>query len=337
MIRSSRALALALICAVPCGFFPALAHAGPPVAEPTVLSVATGAVEGSVAVQGLRAAGDEIGRRSGGAVVLRVLPGGLSGDDAAVVGRLEDNTLDAAVVGAEALALLAPDALVLGAPGLIGDLKQLDQLRGKLTARLDAALAKKGVVALTWGDTGHQYFLSMGPIRTPSDLRSTKPWTLGADLVMDALIRRAGAEPIALATKDVVQNLTTGGVQTVYSAPFDAIARGWFSHLRYLTNLKLGIGLTATVVRSAAWERLTDDQREVVRQTLGVWQTSLTQSSRTANALAVKTLKSRGVEVVEPEMAAWSTLFGAVQDELAGKTYSKDVLSDVRKLLQSAR
>ena len=299
--------------------------------EPLRLLIASPWPEASVSTRVARSAAGEIDRATGGRVSLRVLAAGQRGDDEAVLADIAAGKLDGAVLTSAGLAKVAREFLILEVPGLLSDYRQVDSVLEKLEKRLGEALAKKGLVLLDWGDAGFEFFFSTSAIRTPSDLKAGKPWVDPTDPVLAGLFERASIAATPLPTRDVLANLRTHVVQTAHATPLQAIGFQWPVHLRNLTNLKLGLSLSLTVVSQASWAKLTDDDKRVVRAAQGRWRLRLSGFLRTQNTNAIKVLKGRGVEIIQAEEAAWTALFTRLQDELAGDVYPKDLLADIRR------
>ena len=149
---------------------------------------------------------------------------------------------------------------------------------------------------------------------------------------MAALYKEAGATPTPLPVPEVLQNLTTGVIEAFYGSPLAAIALQWFSHAKYITNQKITVGIGATVVTKKTWDMATPEQKKLIHEINAKYHGMLKKKIRKDNAKAVKTLKKRGIEIVQPNKAAWNALFKKVQQKLVGKVYPQELLNTVRKL-----
>ncbi len=309
----------------------------PAAAQTVTLELATEAPEGSLSTKTLRAAAAELEERSKGRVRLLVFGHGQRGGDVAVVSQMKSGELQGAALTAPGLGAIAKEVLVLQVPGLVSDYQIFDAVRSKLSKRFEKAFLEQGFVLLGLGDTGYHYLFSRTPIRTPADLKGGKPWVASSDTIFSSLYRLAGVAATPLPTAELLQNLTTGGIQTFTASPFTAIVLSWFEFARYLTNLKLGVALHGVVVTKASWDQLSEDDRKLLREVMARWQTVFMAKVRVANTDAVKALKIRGLEVIAPEDSAWDALNRRVQDDLTGKLYPRELLDEVRALVKAGK
>ncbi len=305
--------------------------------EPIVIKMATLAPEKSAWMRVFRAAAKEIEKESKGQVKIRIYGGGSRGDEKVVIRKMKSGQLHGAAITSVGLAQIAKEVLVLQSPGLIQNYKQLDFVRKKMKTRFEKKLADAGFILLGWGDVGYTYLMSNTPVAKPSDLANAKPWVWSSDPVMAALYKAAGATPTPLPVPEVLQNLTTGVIEAFYGSPLAAIALQWFSHAQFITNQKITVGIGATVVTKSVWDKASAEQKALIQSVNAKYHGLLKKKIRADNSKAVKTLKKRGVEIVQPDKAAWQSLFKKVQEDLVGKVYSRELLNEVRKLVSSAR
>lgn len=311
--------------------------AGPAAAQTVTLDVATEAPESSLTTKTLRAAAAELAERSKGRIRLLVFAGGQRGDEKAVIGQMKSGELHGAALAGPGLAEIAKEVLVLQVPGLVSDYQILDLVRSKLMKPLEKSFLERGYVLLGLGDSGYSYLFSRTPIRTPADLKGGKPWVAASDAIVSSLYRLASVTATPLPVAELLQNLTNGGVQAFTATPTMAIALSWFEFARYLTNLKLGLALHGVVVTKDAWDQLAEEDRKLIREVISRWHGVFIERVRAESTDAVKALKARGLEVIAPEDAAWNALLERVQDDLAGKLYSRELLDTVRQVVKDAR
>lgn len=307
---------------------------------PVKIEMATLAPRNSPWATVFRAAAKEVEKETNGAVKIVVYFGGSRGDEKKMIRKMRSDQLQGAAITSVGLSVIAKEILVLQTPGLIRTYKQLDYVREKLRDRFTQALDKEGFVLLGWGDVGYTYFLSAKEVKTPSDLKNVKPWVWSEDPVVAMVYKLIGASATPLPVPSVMQNLTTGQIDTIYASPVAAVALNWFNYSKYITNLVLNVGVGATVVTKKAWSQATPEQQAIIRRVNDKWHKVLINKIRKDNGKAVRTLKKRGVTVVKlsaADKAAWAALFVRVQDKLAGKIYPKSLLDQVRRLVKEAR
>ncbi|MFT5433283.1 MAG: TRAP-type C4-dicarboxylate transport system substrate-binding protein, partial [Myxococcota bacterium] len=246
--------------------------AAPAMADgPIVIKMATLAPANSAWMKVFKAAASEIEEKSKGRVKIKIYGGGSRGDEKVVIDKMKSGQLQGAAITSVGLAQIAPEVLVLQTPGLINNYKQLDYVREKLSDRFEKAFAKQGFKLVGWGDVGYTYLLSKTPVKTPDDLKNAKPWVWSSDPVMAELYKLAGAQATPLPVPEVLQNLTTGVIESFYGSPLAAIALQWFTHAKYITNKKLAIGIGATVVTLKVWNQASAEEKVLIESINEEW------------------------------------------------------------------
>ena len=81
-----------------------------------VLKIATLAPDGTVWMKEMRAAGAEIGKRSAGRIELKFYPGGVMGNDATVLRKIQIGQLQGGAVTTLTLSRIYPDTQLYGLP-----------------------------------------------------------------------------------------------------------------------------------------------------------------------------------------------------------------------------
>jgi TRAP-type C4-dicarboxylate transport system substrate-binding protein len=301
----------------------------------TVIRLATLAPASSSWVKILKRAAAEIEQKTGGEVVFKVFPGGVQGDEKVVVRKMKSGSLQAAGITAVGLSELAPDILVLQAPGLITDYRTLDKVRGQLRGEFEATFQKEGFNVLGWADVGLVNYYSNAPIRTPDDLRKAKVWVWDADPITRTTASTAGIRGIPKGVPDVLPALNTGQINTLLASPLACMSLQWYTKMKYRTDLPLAMTVGAIVVRSDVLEGMSPEHREIVLKVNKKWNRALIKKIRKDNARAIKIMEKRGIQTVtltEEQKATWVKLAVKVQEALAGKVYSRALLNRVRKM-----
>ncbi len=305
------------------------------------IKMATLAPEKSAWMTVFKAGAKEIKKKSNGVINIKIYGGGRRGDEKVVVRKMLSGQLDGAAVTSVGLAQIAPEVLVLQAPRLIRNYKQLDYVRSRLKERFAKAMLKKGFVLLGWGDVGYTYLFTSKPVAKPSDMKGVKPWVWSSDPVMQSLFKLSGVRATPLPVPEVLQNLTTGLIDSFYTSPLAAIALQWGDYAKHITGLPITIGVGATVVTKKAWDKATPEQRALIQSVNKKWHNVLINKVRKDNKSSVGVLKNKkGLQVTKvsaADKAAWEKLAIRVQNDLAGRIYPKSLLNEVKALVKQAK
>src|SRR3989304_1734851 len=132
-----------------------LALPAPPVrAEPMVIKMATLAPEGSSWYRVLQTMGEGWKKATNGAVILRIYPGGVSGDEDAVIRKMRVGQLQAAAVTGIGLSYLDRSFYALHVPMMYASDEEFDYVRDRLSPVLDRRRGGQGVIVLNSGGAG---------------------------------------------------------------------------------------------------------------------------------------------------------------------------------------
>jgi TRAP-type C4-dicarboxylate transport system substrate-binding protein len=167
-------------------------------------------------------------------------------------------------------------------------------------------LASKGFVSFGLTETGFTYLMSARPTRTFDDLKGRKAWMMQDDPVSLAIVEAAGLSPVPLPISDVLTGLQTGLIDTVAAPPVGAIALQWFTKAKYLTDLPITYVCGTTVISAKAFNRISAEDQELVREVMGRAVETLDKTSRSDNEEARQALVDQGVEFVDPTTETWA-------------------------------
>jgi len=181
--------------------------------------VATLSPDGSFWMKTMREAGKEVAAATEDRVQFKWYPGGVMGDDKAVLRKMRVGQLQGAALPMGELLSFYPDSQAYGIPFLFNSYEEVDYVRSQLDASLIAGFAEGGMEVLGIAEGGFGYFLTDQPVRVPSDLQQQKVWVPQNDVVSARLAQSIGVTPIPLTLPDVLPGLQTGLINTVAVSP----------------------------------------------------------------------------------------------------------------------
>jgi TRAP-type C4-dicarboxylate transport system substrate-binding protein len=305
------------------------------------LKIATLSPDGTSWMRSMRAAGDEIAKRSGGRVEIRFYPGGVMGSDQSVMRKIRVGQLQGGAVTVGALAGADKDVQVYGIPFLFRDLGEVDYVRRKMDAGLLQNLERNGFVGFGFAEGGFAYLMSRQPVRTVDDLKARKVWAPEGDTVSLTAFEAIGVTPTVLPITDVLTALQTGLVDTVASPAVGAIALQWHTRVKYLTDVPLLYTYGLLVISDKAFAKLSGKDQALVREVLGRTFQQIDRQNRKDNAGAMRALTGQGIERIEPpaqDLERWRRTVDTAQQRLADRGYfSRKVASRLHKLLADYR
>jgi len=273
-------------------------------AQTQTLRLATLAPDGSPWMRELRAAAEQVKAETAGRVEIRYFPGGVMGNDQAVLRRIrQGGQLQGGVLTSSELSLVYPDAPVYTLPFLFADTAEIDRVRPKVDPLLAAGFAERGFHMLGASGVGFAYLMSSRPMAGVDDVRRAKLWVPQNDRIAEMTFREGGASPIPLPIGDVFTSLQTGMVDMVANTPAGAVALQWHGRLKTLYDLPLVYVVGFIVVDQRAWSRIAPADQAIVDRIFKTAAARVDQTIRRDDVAALEAMKKQGLTVVTPTPA----------------------------------
>jgi TRAP-type C4-dicarboxylate transport system substrate-binding protein len=302
------------------------------------LRLASLAPSGSSWAKAFEKTAREVKARTNGAVEIKTFFGGSMGDEGAMVRKMLHGQLDGAALTSVGLGAINKQLLLPQLPLLFRTYEQVDYVRGKMMPTFEKLLEKAGYMLGAPGDVGFVYLFTNTPVKTPAQLKSTKLWVWDEDPIAKKVAEVAGVNAVELGVPDVWTSLETGLVDAFVNSPYGAIALRWYEKARYVTNLKLSMGIGGSLLTLKAWNSLPADVQTIITEVTNESHAALLTRIRSDNKKAMKTLKEKGLEVVEPEnFVEWASNAVQVRDKLvADGTFDKALVDEMLGYLKDA-
>jgi TRAP-type C4-dicarboxylate transport system substrate-binding protein len=264
------------------------------------LKIATLSPEGSPWMQKMRQGAETIAVETAERVRFKFYPGGIMGNDKAVLRKIRIGQLHGGVLTGGSLSKVFSDAQVYSLPLKFRSLEEIDYVRKRMDQMLIDGYEKGGFVTFGLAEGGFAYVMSRTPIRRIDELPNQKVWIPDHDLTTSEAMIAFGIRPIPLPMADVRASLQTGLIDTVTVSPIGAIILQWHTQVKYLTEMPLIYVFGTLAVDRKAFAKISPEDQKIVRQTMGrIWQ-EIDQQNRTDNIEALQVLNKMGVEFVKP-------------------------------------
>jgi TRAP-type transport system periplasmic protein len=302
------------------------------------LRIATLAPKGSSWAKAFEKTAREVKDRTNGEVEMKIYDGGVMGDEGAMIRKMRHGQLDGAAVTSVGLGEINKQLLMLQLPLLFKSYEQLDYVRTQMSSTFESMLEAEGFKFGAWGDVGWIFLFSNSPVKVPDDIKSTKMWVWDADPVSKAVMSVAGVNAVPLGVPDVLPSLETGLIDAFTNSPYGSIALQWYTKARYVTNLKLSIGIGGSVLTQKAWQSLSPEAQQVLTDITAENYGALLKRIRSDNKKAMSTLKEKGLEVIEPtDIVKWASVAVSVREKLiSDKVFDAKLVETMLGHLKSA-
>jgi TRAP-type C4-dicarboxylate transport system substrate-binding protein len=312
----------------------AVAPGVPAQAAQTVVKMATLAPEGSSWYRVLQGMGEEWRKASGGAVTLRIYPGGVAGDEDAMIRKMRVGQIQAAAITGIGLAYLDRSFYALHIPMMYDSDEEFDYVRDRFGPHLEKLLEAKGFVVLNWGDAGWVHFFTKTPVVTPAEAKALKLFMWAGDTNLLQLYKETGFHPVPLTVPDLLPSLQTGMVNGYSTTPLASLAFQWFGLAPNMAELRYAPLTGATVIEKGAWEKIPAELRPKLLEASRVAGQKLRVEIRRLNQEAVAVMVKNGLKVhkVPPDVQVqWRKMVEDVYPQVRGKIMPAEAFDAVKR------
>ncbi len=305
------------------------------------LKIAALSPEGSAWMELLRAGAKKVEKQTDGRVSFKFYPGGVMGNDKAVLRKIRLGELQGAVLTEGGLVQTYPDIQIYGLPLEFRSYDEVDYVRQRLDPVLTKGLQKHGYVSFGFAEVGFAYAMSKRPVTSVADVRKQKVWTPEGDPGSARALESFGVTPIPLSISDVLSGLQTGLINGVAVPPVGAIALQWHTQLKYIMDMPLLYVYGLLTVADRPFQHLSEADRAVVRRVMGDVVTQVNARAREDQHKAKQALIDQGLELTHPtdqEVAEWREYAQrANQQMVSDGLVSNDLKARVDALLAQYR
>ena len=290
-----------------------------PGVQAVVFKIATLAPEGSGWMQKIREGARDIHLQTEGRVDFKFYPGGVMGDDKAVLRKIRIGQLQGGALIAGSLSQFFPDSQVYNLPFVFKSFGEVDYVRQRMDAMLVDGLEAAGMVTFGFAEGGFAYVMSKVPIRSLQDLRKQKVWIPDNDAISLETVRTFDVNPIPLSLADVRTGLQTGLVDTVTTSAIGALALQWHTQVNYVSDVPFIYITGVMAIARDAFMQLTAGDQKIVRAVMGDVFKNIDRQNRVDSVNAHQALLNQGLEFVQPSsegLADWTAMADRVAQRL---------------------
>jgi TRAP-type C4-dicarboxylate transport system substrate-binding protein len=283
------------------------------------LKIATLSPDGSSWMIKMRAGAAEVEQRTDGRVRFKFYPGGVMGDDNAVLRKIHIGQLQGGAVTNGALERFYPDGKVYNLPIKFESDQQLDYVRQRMDPVLAEGFKKGGFITFGLVEGGFAYIMSKNAVMTVEDLRNQKIWIPKGDEMGMAMSDTFGVTPIPLTTAEVRTALQTGLINTVAVTPIGAIALQWHTQINYVVDAPLIYVYAFLTIEKKAFSKLSPADQAVVSEVMTRVMGEIDRQNRADNISALEVLKNQGIRFIKPDQAEikrWREFSSTATDQL---------------------
>lgn len=316
------------------------AAAQPVHAQTVTIKMATLVPENSSWFLVLKDVAEKWRKASNGKVRVILYPGGRQGDDPDVVRKMNLGTLNAGVLTSVGVAEIDKSVYAMGIPMAFDDYEEVYAVLEKMRPMLEGKLEDKGFVVLNWADGGWVQFFAKAPVKTPDDMRKLRLFVWAGDPKTVEIWKSLNFDPRPAPSTELVTGLQTGLFEVFGAPPQVAVITRYYENAKFLTDLKWGLLLGATVIKKDVWERIPADIRPTLLQIARDAGRKLQEDIRLSGERDVEAMKKAGLTVVSVDdatLGAWLRTAESVYPMIRGGVVPEDAFDAALKFRDEYR
>lgn len=249
---------------------------------------------------------EEVGKRTNGAIEVKVFPNEQLGKETDLIKGIQLGTVDFTITG-ESLQNWAPAAALLAVPYAIRDLAHMDLVaNGPIGAKIAANIEEKTQLKpLTYFARGPRQLTSNRPIKSPADLNGLKMRVPNVPMfvkVWEAL----GAKPIPMAFSEVFTSLQSNTIEAQENPLALIKSASFFEVQKYLNQTDHVLSWIYVCGGAKKLGRLPADQQKAIMDAAAAARAYERELFLADEKQLVADLKAKGMEFVEVDKAAFA-------------------------------
>lgn len=283
------------------------------------LKIATLSPEGSMWMEKMREGANQVAKQTHNRVVFKFYPGGVMGNDSAVLRKIRIGQLHGGAVVGGSLSQFFPANQLYAQPMKFKNLDEIDYVRKHMDSFIVTGLDNAGFVTFGLIGGGFAYIMSQEPIETVENLRSQKVWIPDNDKISQDSIKAFGIAPIPLPIADVRTALQSGLINTVGTSPIGAVILQWHTQIKYVTNIPLIYLHAVLAIEKNSFLKISPEDQKIVSQIMTRALHEIDTQNRLDDVNAIETLKKRGIIFINPSkeaLAEWHQVADAASEEM---------------------
>jgi tripartite ATP-independent transporter DctP family solute receptor len=276
--------------------------------DKTVLKLGNVQAPGMPVQTGLKRFADLVRERTGGAVEIEIFPASQLGSEQEIIEGVQLGTIHMFEGSAGSLGRFLPKLEAMACPFLWESTDSMVKaVRGPIGQQLSEELLKaRGVRLLDmgWVFGVRHLTTTKTPVRKPEDANGLKI-RVQPDAIYLATVRAMGASPTPIDAKEVYTSVQTGVVDGQENPINNIWQRKFHEVQKYLMLTGHITQNQVVVINEAAFQKLKPEHRDVLVKAAyeaGDFQNGLIE---TAEKQDLDSLKKGGMEVIEPDVAAF--------------------------------
>ncbi|PSJ46598.1 ABC transporter substrate-binding protein [Zobellella endophytica] len=282
----------------------------------------------------------EVGKLSGDKMKVRAFGAATLGSDLQMQQALLGGAQEMMVGSTATLVGIVPEMAIWDTPFLFNNVEEADAvLDGPVGEQVMARLEEKGLIGLVYWENGFRNLTnSRGPVTSLEDMNGIRLRVMQNNVFLDSF-KALGANAVPMAFSELFTALETRTVDGQEN-PYNTILSSKFYEVqKYLTVTNHVYSPWIVLVSKKFWDKLSDDERNVLKQAAVASRDFERADTREEAAWALAELKEKGMEVNELDAAQVDRMRARLDEVNQGiaQDVGQQLWDDVQAELQKIR
>lgn len=259
-----------------------------------------------------------VDQKTNGQIKIDIYANGQLGNERDMIEGLQLGTLDLVVTSTGPVSNFVPEMGVVDLPFLFRDRRHAyNVLDGPIGQDLLKKFAAKNIVGLAFWENGFRHLTnSKHPVNTPADVQGLKVRTM-ENPVHQETFRVLGADPTPMAWSEVftaLQQKTIDGQENPIPIIYN---QKIYEAQKYLALTGHFYSPSLLLMSKAAFDKLTPEQQKIIQEAAIEAANYEREQIKKQEDEQVDKLKTAGMEITEPDRAAFQEATKSVYDKFA--------------------
>ena len=270
--------------------------------------------------------------KTNGEIEVKVFPGGQLGQETEVIQNVQGGTIEMTMIGHDPLAQFAPETTILSLPYLFDSHEQAFKLLdGQFGDIIDAALLKKNLLVLGWGDNGARIYTdSKRPLEKPEDFKGLK-FRSPQNPVNLAVTKALGGIAVAIPYGEVYTAIQQGTIDGQENAIINVYPAKLYEVQKYMSMTHHLLSFTVFVMNKDFFNSLSPENQKAVKEAAQEAMEFQRGYSKKLSAELVGKMKEKGVAVTWPDLAPFKKATRPIHEEYIGNKFPKELYDMVQQ------
>ncbi|MGX1098799.1 TRAP transporter substrate-binding protein [Amorphus sp. MBR-141] len=209
----------------------------------------------------------QVTENTDGRITATVYHNAVLGDQPDAIEQTRNGALDFANFSMGPMGPIVPETNVMSLPFIFSGIDQMHTVMdGEIGQSFSDALSEKGLVALSWFDSGaRSMYNTKRPIEKPDDVKGLKVRVMNNDLYVD-MIAAMGGNATPMPYGEVYQSLKTGVVDGAENNYPSYDSSNHYEVAKFYSTTEHLIIPECLCIAKASWDALSPEDQEIVRQ-----------------------------------------------------------------------